>query len=183
MSGSAIQAPVRRTGIDIDETELTITSDSNADPSGETTHTFTMPSDGNLNVEVTAEFEARINISDAVIMLAATSFTYDGTEKEPAVSSVVVGGTTLNANEFSVSYSNNIDVSDAATVTLTGQRKYTGTATETFTILAKSITSDMITLTPSSFVFSGNPQIPVVTILDNINNEDYQLESTDYDLT
>ena len=185
VSGSAIQAPVRRTGIDIDETELTITSDSNADPSGKTTHTFTMPSDGNLNVEVTAEFEARINISDAVITLAATSFTYDGTEKEPAVSSVVVGGTTLNANEFSVSYSNNINVSAAATptVTVTGLRKYTGTATETFTILAKSITSDMITLTPSSFVFSGNPQTPVVTILDNINNEDYQLESTDYDLT
>ncbi|MBR2113876.1 MAG: hypothetical protein IJ929_04305 [Prevotella sp.] len=186
VDGSAIQAPARRVGtgsIEMDETELTITSDSNADPSGETTHTFTMPSDGNFNVEVTAEFEARINISDAVITLAATSFTYDGTEKEPAVSSVVVGGTPLNANEFSVSYSNNIIVSDAATVTLTGQRKYTGTATETFTILAKSITSDMITLTPSSFVFSGNPQTPVVTILDNINNEDYQLESTDYDLT
>ena len=186
VDGSAIQAPARRAGtgsIEMDETELTITSDSNADPSGETTHTFTMPSDGNFNVEVTAEFEARINISDAVITLAATSFTYDGTEKEPAVSSVVVGGTTLNANEFSVSYSNNINVSAAATVTLTGQRKYTGTATETFTILAKSITSDMITLTPSSFVFSGNPQTPVVTILDNINNEDYQLESTDYDLT
>ena len=73
VAGSAIQAPVRRTGtIDIDETELTITSDTSADPSGVTTHTFTIPEDGNLNVEVTAEFEARIDISNsnAIITLA-----------------------------------------------------------------------------------------------------------------
>lgn len=169
VSGGAIQAPIRRAGtIDIDETELTITSDESADPSGETTHTFTMPADGNLNVEVTAVFEARINISDAVITLAEKSFTYDGTAKEPAVSSVVVGGTTLNANEFTISYSNNISVSDAAspTVTITGLRKYTGTATETFTILAKSITSDMITLTDTSFEYDGQTHVPGVTVAD-----------------
>ena len=183
VTGDVAQTP-RRTP-NLDNTPIVVTpKDANADPAGETQYTFTMPNDGS-DVEVTVNFKTQISISDAVITLEQTSYTYDGTEKKPAVSSVVLGGTTLNDNEFTVSYSNNTNVSAAATptVTVTGLRKYTGTATETFTILAKSITSDMITLTPSSFVFSGNPQTPVVTILDNINNEDYQLKSTDYDLT
>ena len=183
LNGDALQAPKRTISIS-EGTELTITSDSNADPSGVTTHTFTMPA-SQFNVEVTAEFATLISISDAVITLAETSFTYDGTEKKPAVSSVVVSGTTLNDNEFTVSYSNNTNVSAAATptVTVTGLRKYTGTATETFTISPKSITSDMITLSSESFEYSGVKQIPNVTVKDKINNEDYQLVGDDYDLS
>ena len=181
VDGSAIQAPGRRTGIDIDETELTISSDATADPSGETTHTFTMPTDENLNVEVTAKFESRISISDAIVTLATSEFTYDGTAKEPAVSSVKLGTTTLNTNEYSVSYSNNVNVSAAAspTVTITGQRQYMGTATATFTITAKSITSDMITLSVSSFVYNGESQLPTVTVNDGTTqlaeNEDFTI--------
>ena len=185
VAGSAIQAPIRRADtIEMGETELTITSDADADPSGETTHTFTMPEDGNLNVEVTAEFETRIDISNsnAIITLAETSFTYDGTEKKPAVSSVVVSGSTLNDNEFTVSYSNNTNVSAAATptVTVTGLRKYTGTATKTFTISAKSIESDMITLTPSSFVYNG--ETPSFELTVNDGNTPLT-EETDYTIT
>ena len=181
VSGNALQAPGRRTGsINIDETPLTITSDASADPSGQTTHTFTMPEDGNLNVEVTAEFEARISISDATVTLAETSFTYDGTAKQPAVSSVVVDGTTLNANEYTVSWSNNINVCTTATVTVEGQRAYTGTKTATFTILAKSITSDMITLTASSFVYNGKTQTPGVTVMDGNTS---LKEETDYTIS
>jgi hypothetical protein len=181
VSGNALQAPGRRTGsINIDETPLTITSDASADPSGQTTHTFTMPEDGNLNVEVTAEFEARISISNATITLATTSFTYDGTAKQPAVSSVVVDGTTLNANEYTVSWSNNINVCTTATVTVEGQRAYTGTKTATFTILAKSITSDMITLTASSFVYNGETQTPGVTVMDGNTS---LKEKTDYTIS
>lgn len=182
VSGNALQAPGRRTGsINIDETPLTITSDASADPSGVTTHTFTMPEDGNLNVEVTAEFEARISISDAIITLAETSFTYDGTAKEPAVASVKLGQNILVTNEYSVSYSNNINVSAAVspTVTVTGLRQYTGTATATFTISAKSITSDMITLTANSFVYRGETQTPGVTVTDGA----VLTEGTDYTIS
>lgn len=180
VNGNAIQAPSHRTGsIDIDETELTITSDASADPSGETTHTFTMPTDVNLNVEVTAEFESRISISDANITLAETSFTYDGSAKEPAVASVKLGQNTLAANEYTVSWSYNTNVSATAspTVTVTGQRQYTGTATTTFTISAKSITSDMITLTDESLVYCAETQAPGVTVTDG-NTE--LAEETDY---
>ena len=180
VSGNALQAPGLRAGsINIDETELTITSDASADPSGVTTHTFTMPTDVNLNVEVTAEFESRISISDANITLAETSFTYDGSAKEPAVASVKLGQNTLAANEYTVSWSNNTNVSATAspTVTVTGQRQYTGTATTTFTISAKSITSDMITLTDESLVYCAETQAPGVTVTDG-NTE--LAEETDY---
>lgn len=180
VSGNALQAPGLRAGsINIDETELTITSDASADPSGVTTHTFTMPEDGNLNVEVTAEFEARISISNATITLATTSFTYDGTAKKPAVSSVVLSGTTLNTADYAVAYRDSVDAG-TATVTVTGKRAYTGQATTTFTILAKSITSDMITLTASSFVYNGETQTPGVTVMDGNTSLD---EETDYTIS
>lgn len=177
VSGNALQAPGLRAGsINIDETELTITSDASADPSGVTTHTFTMPEDGNLNVEVTAEFEARISISNATITLATTSFTYDGTAKKPAVSSVVLSGTTLNTADYAVAYRDSVDAG-TATVTVTGKRAYTGQATTTFTISAKSITSDMITLTDESLVYCAETQAPGVTVTDGNTELD---EETDY---
>ena len=165
VSGNALQAPRRADNIGIDEEEITLTKTAGDDLSQEATYTFMMPSDGNLNVEVTAEFAARTSIENAAITLAATSFTYDGTDKEPAVSSVVLGQTTLNAADYAVSYSSNKTAGNA-TVTVTAKNAYMGTATTTFTILAKSITSDMITLTDTSFGYDGETHIPGVTVAD-----------------
>ena len=166
VSGNALQAPRRADNIGIDEEEITLTKTAGDDLSQEATYTFMMPSDGNLNVEVTAEFAARTSIENAAITLAATSFTYDGTDKEPAVSSVVLGQTTLNAADYAVSYSSNKNAGTNATVTVTAKNAYMGTATTTFTILAKSITSDMITLTDTSFGYDGETHIPGVTVAD-----------------
>ena len=186
VSGSAIQAPVRRAdGINIDETEVTLAKTAGDDLSQEATYTFTMPSDGNLNVEVTAEFAARTSIENATttITLATASFTYDGTAKQPAVSSVAVGGTTLAVADYTVDYEGNVNAGSNATVVVTAKNAYTGTATTTFTISPKLITSDMITLSSESLEYSGEKQIPNVTVKDKINNEDYQLDGDDYYLS
>ena len=111
--------------------EVTAT-DASADPSGVTTYTFQMP-EGAYDVEVTVDFQSRTAITDAVITLAQTSFTFDGEAKEPAVSSVVLGSSTLTATDYSVAYTDNINAG-TATVTVTGQQTYTGTASTTFTI-------------------------------------------------
>ena len=59
LDGGSLQAPMRRTDINVAAgEELEISSDPTADPSGETTHTFTMPTDGSLNVEVTVNFQS-----------------------------------------------------------------------------------------------------------------------------
>ena len=58
LNESGMQAPRRDMPID-PGTELDITpTDANANPSGVTTYTFNLPEDENLNVEVTAEFQA-----------------------------------------------------------------------------------------------------------------------------
>ena len=179
LNGEAMQAP--RRAIPINDGVLAISAtNADADPSGVTTYTFTMP-DENFTVEVTAEFQRRISISDATITLAESSCTYDGTAKEPAVSQVMVGNTALTANDYTVSYSDNISVGTSATVTLTGQGMYLGTATTTFTISAKAITSDMITLTSSSLVYTAEANIPEVTVTDQIGGENVRLSAgTDY---
>ena len=129
ISGGGAQAPHRAPDMD-NNIEVTATS-ATADPSGETTYTFTMP-DG-YDVEVTANFQNRTSVSGAVITLAATTYVYDGTPKTPAVESVVVGGKTLADNEYSVAYSDNVEVGQGR-VTVTGLRTYQGTTYVEFDI-------------------------------------------------
>ena len=134
------QAPSRRTTPNLDNLiEVTPTS-ATADPSKATTYTFNMPG-ADYDVEVTVNFKSRTSIANATITLAQTSYTYDGEAKEPAVSSVVLSSTTLTSSDYSVDYSDNVDAG-TATVTVTGQRTYTGTATTTFTI-GKAQLSDL----------------------------------------
>ena len=163
ISGSVVQAPARRS-IDIDENVTITPTNESADPSGVTTYTFTVPTDANISVNVTAEFQARTSIANASITLAATTFTYDGEAKEPAVSSVVLEQTTLNAADYEVSYSNNTDAG-TATVTVTGKRTYTGTATTTFTIKQATFTP-MVTL--ESWTYGSAPNSP--SVQNNVSN-------------
>jgi len=163
ISGSVVQAPARRS-IEIDENVTITATNASADPSGVTTYTFTMPTDENISVNVTAEFQTRTSITGAIITLATTSFTYDGTAKEPAVSSVVLSGTTLNAADYEVSYSDNVDAGTNATVTVTGKRTYTGTASTTFTIEIASFTP---TVTLAGWTFGETANTP--SVRDNVS--------------
>ena len=178
VSGDMAQAP-RRTNPNLDNDPIEVSNKGeNTDPAGTTTYEFTMPTDGS-NVEVSVDFQTRKSISDAVITLAETSYTYDGTEKKPSVSSVVLGETTLGDSDYEVSYSDNVNAGENAAVTVTGLRQYTGTASTTFTILPKSITSDMITLSPSSLVYCAESQTPGVTVTDG----NKLTEETDYSIS
>ena len=67
----------------------------------------------NTNVEITPK-----EITSPSIVLDASSFVYDGTEKKPAVTSVKDGDDLIDATEYTVSYANNIEMG-TATVTLT----------------------------------------------------------------
>lgn len=105
------------------------------DPSKETSWTFTMPA-ADYDVEVVADFQTRTSIEGATVTLnlPAEGYSFDGEEKTPAVTSVVLDGKTLTVTtDYTVGYSDNIDAG-TATVTVTGQGIYTGEATQTFTI-------------------------------------------------
>lgn len=150
------QAPRRRTP-DINDM-INVTADMpDNDPSQTTTYTFAMPN-GDYDVEVTVNFQSRTSISDAVITLAQSSFTYDGTEKQPAVKSVVLGGSALTTADYAVSYSDNVNVG-RATVTVTGQRTYMGEATANFTINKADLT---LRLTMNGWTYGQQASDPVL---------------------
>lgn len=75
-------------------------------------------------------------VTAPIIVLATTSYTYDGSAKQPAVSAVKDGSTTIPASEYTVSWSNNTNASNAALVTITDEAggNYTVNGNQTFTI-------------------------------------------------
>ena len=132
IDGGLAQGRLLAPGINGNSITVTATG-SSSDPSGETTYTFSMP-DADYDVEVVANFQSRVSIADATVTLDETSFDYDGQAKEPAVSSVVLGNTTLTpSTDYTFDYSDNVGAG-TGTVTVTGQGIYTGNATATFTI-------------------------------------------------
>jgi len=137
----------------INEGKLEVTAlNSSADPSGATSYSFTMPTDDS-KIEITVDFQNRIDISNAEITLSATSLTYTGEKLEPAVQSVVLEqGIQLSTNDYAVAYSNNIDAG-TATVTITGARTFTGTATANFSITQAEAT---VTFPESSYTIEIN---------------------------
>ncbi len=82
VDGDNAQAPNRIPGVD-DEKIVITPANTDADPSGVTTYTFTMPEDDNYGVEVTAEFQSLITITPSVTL---TDWTYGENPKTPEVS-------------------------------------------------------------------------------------------------
>lgn len=72
-------------------------------------------------------------LTDCTIALSKTSYTYDGTAKQPTVAAKDGGTALVQGTNYTVAYKNNINVG-TATVTITGKGNYTGTVTKTFKI-------------------------------------------------
>ncbi|MCD7797128.1 MAG: hypothetical protein LUG95_05855 [Clostridiales bacterium] len=100
------------------------------------------------------------------VSLDAASYSYTGSEIKPAVTVTDNGVTFLNSTDYSVSYSNNVNVG-TATVTVTGINGYTETVSKEFTIGSCDIVSSSnisIALEYSSISYSGTANTPSVTI-------------------
>ena len=114
---------------------------------------------------------SRKDISSASISgVSNKEYTGNSITQTPTVK---YNGTTLkNGTDYYVTYksktytavNNNIDIGEVE-MTVHGKGNYTGTVSKTFQITPKKITADMITLTPSSSVYSGALQKPQVTVM------------------
>lgn len=125
------------------------------------------------------------NITGATITLSSTVLTYTGFGQKPSVNSVHFGGHELNAtNDYTVTNPDRTDANTTSTptytVTVNGQGNFTGSATTTYKIDPKPITSDMVTISPFTFTYNGNNQKPTsITVhdadrgVDLTNNTDY----------
>lgn len=87
---------------------------------------------------------------------------YTGSAIEPSFT-VTVGNKYLTKNtDYTVVYTNNVNGGQVATVTITGIGNYTGSATTTFNILQKDITSYGVNATVAEAVAGkGNPAVVV----------------------
>lgn len=140
-------------------------------------YTLTVKGTGNYTDSVTVNdypvstsSSSLIDISDvASIVLASDSYTYDGTEKTPAVSYVDVTNTDQSVDLtgcVNVTYSNNQNAG-TATVTVTGIESagYTGTLTKDFTIQKATLPSvAQMTLDQTTAIYTGNAITPTPTV-------------------
>ena len=118
--------------------DYTVSYSNNTNPG---TATITIKGQGNYTGTYTGSFTIvkkndptpeKINLSSAVITVADQ--TYTGQALIPSIT-VVLNGAVLPVSAYTVAYSNNVNVG-MATVTVTGQGNYVGSASATFTIKA-----------------------------------------------
>ena len=78
------------------------------------------------------------DISNAIITINPEINTYTGSEIEPSVSVSLNGNNLAKGTEYSLKFTDNVDVGDA-TVTITGVGNYTGTISKSFKIVSASM--------------------------------------------
>ena len=119
------------------------------------------------------------DISSAVIALDKEEFTYDGNAKKPTAK-VTLDGKELSAGQdYDVSYSGNINAGQAL-VTVSAKGSYTGTVTKSFTIKPAKIASSNVTLSGTSYTYSGKAITPTAAV--TVGNRRL-VKDTDYTLT
>lgn len=112
----------------------------------------------------------KIDISKATVTLSQTSYTYDGKAKTPTVT-VTLDGKTLALNtDYTVTYSNNVNVGTAK-ATVTGKGNYTGSKTTEFAITKAAeepkkidISKATVTLSKTSYTYDGKAKKPSVSV-------------------
>ncbi len=169
--------------------DFAVTYESNVNPG---TAKAVVKGRGEYIGEVAKEFTIKgIDISGAgfTVTLNESTFTYDGTEKKPAVT-VMKGTETLPSTNYAVKYENNIDPGTAKAI-VTGTGIYAGTVEREFTIeQAPSGPQDpsgpsgptdptgpkdpkdisgagfTVTLSETVYTYDGTPKQPAVTVME-----------------
>jgi hypothetical protein len=104
------------------------------------------------------------NYGAIVVNVPAEGYTYDGTEKKPAVT--VKDGTTVLAlgTDYTVSYTNNKDAGDnSAIVTITGAGDYSINETRQFSIAKKALAA---TVKAQNKIYDGNTTATVTATVE-----------------
>lgn len=109
-------------------------------------------------------------LSNVVVSGVNTSYFYTGSQITPAVS-VTLNGVSISANEYTIAYGENLNVSTGGTITLSpvANGNFTGTNLTGFTIVPVDISTatTAISLNPTSYTYTGSvivPSIQAVTV-------------------
>lgn len=106
---------------------------------------------------------AYTDIDVCSVELSESSYTYDGSAKEPEV--IVKNGsdTLVRDRDYTVVYSDHINAGTAA-VFITGMGAYTGTISRIFSIARADLASCRAVLSADSYIYDGNSMEPEVTV-------------------
>ena len=99
-----------------------------------------------------AELAKFFTITDSDVSLAATSFTYNGAAKKPAVTVMLDGVKLSEGTDYTVKYSSNVNAGTAS-VTVAGKGDYSGKARASFKI-AKAANPAKVTVKQKTVAFS-----------------------------
>ncbi|SFK98664.1 Transglutaminase-like superfamily protein [Lachnospiraceae bacterium KH1T2] len=125
-----------------------------------------------------------VDLSSSTINLSGDTFAYTGSEVKPEVESVVCNGIKLIDDNYTVSYEDNIEEGkNTAKVIISGDNRFKGSASKTFTISKEALSSEMVTLSAASFEYDGSSKKPDVIVKKGgqtlTNGSDYELEFSD----
>lgn len=131
-----------------------------------TAYTFTITVDENNPVYRTDENGnlVQYGIADQDVVVEQQAYTYDGTEKTPAVTVSMDGTELVVDTDYSVEYANNINAG-TATVTVKGIGNYGGTVSKTFVISPKDISGVEVSV-KNELIYTGEEQQVIFTVGD-----------------
>ena len=174
----------------VEGTDFSVSQSDNMVNAGNYTITATALPHCSYGGQLTATYTITpVSLDNAVITLSPTSLVYDGTAKEPAVSVAFMNQKTneletpLTAGtDYTVSYSNNTNVTDEATVTVTGKDNYTGTKTATFSI-TKATPTVTAPVAKTGLTYTGQTQALITAGQTSGGTMQYSTDGTNYSTT
>lgn len=110
---------------------------------------------------------AKTNISDCIVTLSRSEYTYSGSENKPSPTVKHGSKTLVKGVDFNVRYENNIDAG-CASAYITGIGRYEGTKTLLFDIYPKVINFDEVKIEYYECIADGTPKKPKF-IFANVN--------------
>ena|GEM_PF-2505730 len=122
------------------------------------------------------------SFDECTIKLAATSYTYNGTARKPAVTITCAGKTLVSGTDYSIAYSDNKNAGTAK-ITILGLGDTTGGIIKTFKInkldLSNSNSLMKVTIPYASYTYRGRGIKPTVTV----KYDGTKLTTADYTVT
>ena len=145
--------------------------------------TVTLTGQGNFQGDVSQTVKTGINIANCEIEVAKA--TYTGSALTPEVTVKTASGDVVDKSNYTLAWSNNVNVGDAASVTVSGIEDYAGVKTQTFTIYARDI-NDALLDYETSVVYQkpADPTKPGIISEPTLTYNGRTLKKgTDYDVT
>ena len=139
---------------------VTINGDDPSDVSQPRNYTFTVPDNG-YELQVSAGFKARTSISQRMVALSSSEFTYNGSTQKPTVS---IDGFTEVADYEVVFAEKEWKNAGWYSITITGKGRCRGIVNTGFIIASKEIENPIISLSQSVYTYNGTEKQPTVTV-------------------